>query len=417
MPLVTLTKQEYADDARELAGQLKCRAKGDKTDNRFAMNDLVRLDLYTETGLMRQIDSLKGRNHEPVCFDPQACEVTGELGSRIEIQGDSRRILSDDFVDSVKHYFQRRVSLEVSDSGGVIESPSPVLSSHFLRVLLSDLTDLSTLDQVRVATSQNVLGCIEDRKREIILTDDAAENLLGYDFGHGEIIKALQRFGYTVSGEMPSGLRVGIPFHRVDIASESDVIEDVMLYFLQSFKGNFPVQVHNPEKFDYALLQKRMAKKKLVDGLIAFGFKEVKTPVLRKAPNSRDYRLREDLLSSFLVYEQKRQHIVQPHYIFELGQVRTGDRLSDHLGLGVVGNNVDFNNLFSMVYHLVATVTGRTIALKPIESSKYENGKAFAILSDGQLIGEIGVVSTGKMPGGKLKHQFMYAKLDLPAFI
>ncbi|MFA5793343.1 MAG: hypothetical protein WC897_05805 [Candidatus Gracilibacteria bacterium] len=418
MPLVTLTKRGYADEARELAGQLKCCPKGDEWDNRFAMNDLGRLDLYTEPGLMRQIDSLRGRNREPVCFDSRACRVSGDSNGKIEIQGDSRKILSGNFIDSIQHYFQRRVSLEVSDGSGVIESSSPVLSSHFLRVLLSDLTYLSALDQVQVTTSQNVLGCIEDRKREIILTDDAVKNLLGYNFSHEQIIETLQRFGYTVSGEVAGGLRVEIPFHRVDIASESDVIEDVMLCFLQSFKGNFPVQVHNPEGFDCALLQKQMNRAKLVDGLVAFGFKEVKTPVLRKAPSNRDYKLREDILPSFLAYEQKRQHIAQPHYVFELGPVRTGNKLSNHLGLGVVGNNVDFNNLFSIVHHLVASVTGRIVTLKSIESGKYEKGRAFVILlSDGRLIGEIGVVSTGKMPGVRLRHQCMYAELDLPAFI
>lgn len=413
MPLIKLSQQEYADDARKLGDKLKCHPKGGEGDNYFAMSDLGRLDLYTEPGLMRQIDSLKGRGSQQFDLDPQSCEISEGLNNGVAIQGDVRRILSGNFIDSVNHYYQRRVVVKASETDGSIESASPALSSNFLRVLLRDAADLPELGNIRIATSRNVLDCIENRKKVVVLNYESIKNSLGYPFTQEEITQALQHFGYTINGEIPGGLRVEIPFHRVDIVSESDVIEDVMLYYLGLFKGDFPFQVRNSDGFDYALRREQAISSKLVNGLVSFGFKEVKTPVLGKTPNSRNYKLRDDLLVTFLAYEQKHQHILMPHHVFELGQVRDDDKLSNHLGLGVVGNNVDFNHLFSIIHSLMVDTFGMYITLKPSSSSKYETGKAFGIVCGNKLIGEIGIVAASKIPGGKLRHQCMYAELYL----
>ena len=125
----------------------------------------------------------------------------------------------------------------------------------------------------------------------------------------------------------------------------------------------------------------------LRDDLISFGFREIKTPLLRK--EGKNYTVRSSIVPSLLEYEKGIQYLSNPHQIFEIGSVREGERLVDRLILSRIDSETDFNTFFSIIYHILNPLSAIPLTLKPFDSNRFSPGKGFILMRNTVSIGEL----------------------------
>lgn len=198
-----------------------------------------------------------------------------------------------------------------------------------------------------------------------------------------EILDSLRYFGYTLTKSDLDGWEFNIPFHRVDIFEEQDLIEDILLFQMDKFTT---VKSIHSSQIECSNERMRRRMDALRDDLVSFGFREIKTPLLRK--EGKSYLVRSSILPSILEYEKGIQHLPRPHQIFEIGSVIEADRLLNRLIFSRIEVETDFNTFFSIICHILKPISSIPVTLKPFESSKYASGKGFILEWNTLSIGE-----------------------------
>ncbi len=74
-------------------------------------------------------------------------------------------------------------------------------------------------------------GVSSKRKRDLIVSPQRIQHLLGAAIGAGNVRKILRQLGFGVKAAAGGNLRIDIPLHRQDVRQEADVVEEVARIF------------------------------------------------------------------------------------------------------------------------------------------------------------------------------------------
>jgi len=213
--------------------QLKCDIKDPDHVN---LLDVARIDLYSETGLRRQVEMLLGRptqNPDPhtLLIDASSSRESGECHLQLPevLPGDT--LYNQEFLHNLHHYFRGMMEMIVDGRNIRISSNQPGLSSSLLRVVGADLHDKHALATTAVHSSAMVADAFRARIQTVTLRQDTIKKQLGLDLSSEEIEAALSSYGYRIEGYGQDRIEVIVPLHRQDVTSQSDIIDDVFLIF------------------------------------------------------------------------------------------------------------------------------------------------------------------------------------------
>jgi len=430
MPLVSIPDTELRASTADYKDQLKCRnANGDKIE----LLDAGRLDLFSITGIRRQIDLLRGDTREVpdyasiamTKFDDAPHKPTAAVTTSEE-QGFSE-LFTDEFITNVSHYFGRTIHLCLKGNCLTIDSDEPFLTSAFLRVMIADFFDAQLMSQVRIEASSDVIHNLRACPKTCFLKRCAIQSHLGIELNNDEIIEALAAYGYTNVRAGETDITANAPVFRIDVTSSSDVLEDICNFNIHKMKPGKTVTVPQyrsdaaPYKTQDVEFGRRIALQ---------GYKEVRLPSLLTCAETLDpgsigmlvddqkgnprLTYRQSLFHSLIDYERGRQHIRLPHRIFEIGLVSAMEGFRTHLALIAVDQKLDINELYFVLYHAMDVTYDQRISLAHGSDNRFEDGGFEIISCDGQVMGILGVVSKDVAKTYRQRFKTGFAELSLP---
>lgn len=419
MPIIKTENSELLNNAVCFAQQLKCEVK----DGKIKVNDLARIDLFTEMGIRRQILLLSGHykgcdyvkkveTHLSKSVSPKSCfEIN--FGDNLTLS----KFATQEYLDSVNHYFGRKIQLLVSGGSLFCESKSLLLASFFYRAILTDISDYFVdFNKVKFFASEEILKEVLSIRKPLFLSCDKIINDFGNSIPEEDIATSLRKFGYKIiSFTKGEGYLILPPFFRSDIYSESDILEDIMICNLEKFEGNKNIKIrrrnncnsnHNSHK------ETIIAKE-----LLNFGFKELCLPSHKGLPLAtsieKDYLFRSSIIPSLLDYEVGNQYKKYPHKLFEVGIVIDGSKQNEKLGILISETKVDFNELYSIIHYIFLVFFEKKIYLEESDSKYYEKGASFDIIENNNKIGTIGILSLKFAKEIKLRKPCVCSEINL----
>jgi len=424
MPLVTISDAGLREKIAPFQAQLKCR---EKADGKFEFLDVGRIDLYTINGIRRQVGLLtqqrdigESPNHLAVHTDSESVS-TIILPDNIDVH----TIFSEECISNIHHYFNGAVRICIEGNNIRIEAEEPALSASILRIAIADLLDANALSATSVHMSAAVSQMMNQRRHCVSVPKTVLLQQLGLKLKDDEISEALRAFGYTGVKITEEEISVGTPYFRVDITSQSDVIEDLFLYYLDRIHAAdtlkmVPSSHGSSREFDRVF--------ELNERLSLMGYKEVRLPSLLRRSNIKDPHsigpaaidqkgkpnlvLRKSLFHSLLSYECGRQHIKLPHKIFEVGSVNGAEGDRTHLGVISADQRIDINDIFSVLHHTLSTSFGQNISLTHGTDDRLDEG-GLKVISADQIIGILGVVSNEFAKKYKQRTRTAFAEVSL----
>ena len=123
-------------------------------------------------------------------------------------------------------------------------------------------------------TALTLIGNLEDRPKTVILTLKKINSLIGIDIPEENIKKYLESLGFHLRGVNVNSWEVEIPYWRLDIDIEEDLIEEVARMFGYEKIPAKKLQGKLPERIDQSLFEKIYKTKKF---LAEAGLTEVQT--------------------------------------------------------------------------------------------------------------------------------------------
>ena len=145
MPIIKSKNNELLREVVYFSQQLKSIVK----NGEIIMNDLTRVDLFTEIGIKRQILLLSGAYK--VCDFLDKVRVSSETVALKNICFEIRFsdeffvsiIITQEYLNAVNHYFGKGMRLSILNNSLFCESEAPILASYFYRAILNDIYDHS----------------------------------------------------------------------------------------------------------------------------------------------------------------------------------------------------------------------------------------------------------------------------------
>jgi len=423
MPTITIKNKSTLKYLTSYDQVLKCSIVGKEVK----MIDLERIDLYTENGIRRQLLCLLGRYKNNFSINKliKSSEIlrftTNCFELRFEDYSTISKFITQEYLNAVNHYFGKKIKLYISGNSLFCESKSPVLASRFYIVLFADLCDNPVFfNKTKFLATKKVIHETLSKKEYLFLSRKDIMINFGSSFNYKNTPAILKKMAYKVMLSVKrDGYLVQPPFFRTDIFSVSDILEDIMLLNLNNFKGNKEMKIMRRGVVDHDPVSN--IEKLIVNNLLSFGFKELslfshKGLPLRTSIEA-DTVLRSSIIPSLLNFEISNQHIKYPHRLFEIDTVLDNFLQKKRLGIIVSENNVDFNELYSIVYRLILDLFNKNIYLD-IEHSKYfEEGCSFKIMNDKNRLGTIGFLSLGFAKEHGLKTNCLCLEIDLDLVI
>ncbi len=435
MILYTLEESELLDAACRFEQELKISIN---EDNRIAVQDLGRIDLFSKLGLKRQVLCLIGG---PI-YDYASILGSRDFAESLPLNGYEyfrlatkntfpEDFIADSYVAFIKHYFSGFIKIDLDRSAVTFSCRFAELLSFFLRAILCDLQDIHYLDSCKVEASVKVLRFLSGSLPEFNLSPVVISNYLG-EVSVQEAVDALVRFGYSVATqEGVSGLVAQAPFYRSDVKSINDLLEDILLIKLGKLGW---LQTHRQlrQRSVWQALRQSDRNDLIADVLCSFRFKEFQFPmteahssnssvngiVVRNCKGDKSRRIRNSALVSFLNHERVSRHRIYPHRSFEFGYVEENGEMLERLSIFVADQNPDFNYLFSVVHSLFLKIFEVDIRLEELEGTEtyFERLCSFSIVNDGRILGCIGVVSDDLLGRLRVKKKAHFAEIDLSTF-
>ncbi len=279
-------------------------------------------------------------------------------------------------------------------------------------------------------------------ERQVFLTFDKINSLIGQEIPRDSIKSILSSLEIKVNNVTESGLGLTIPFYRVDVEREVDVIEEILRVYGYNnidYKEKLTASIAKTTKFENHRIQNLIG-----NVLAAQGFYEIMTNSLVAAdtqnilnneketvemlnPLSADLSaLRTSMLFSGLQtvsYNNNRQK--NDLKLFEFGKtyhkVVAKNSERQHLSIFVTGNRVKSNWLssseksnFFYLKGIVESIMKRLglheFNVEPNNNIAYSEG--LACKYNGKHIGTFGVVSKPMLSQFDIKQDVFYADLD-----
>ena len=259
------------------------------------------------------------------------------------------------------------------------------------------------------------------------LTVQGVERVLGIHLSEQDIIKNLEKMGYSSTIQEPGVLFVQIPSWRADILHEVDLIEDVAIGF-----GFDLLQSDLPRALTFG---KPLKNQSLYEALraicIGLGFNEATSftisneevefhnmgfesgeLVTLENPIGEEYScLRVSLLPSLLALLKENKHHSLPQQMFELGFVVDG-KGKNHRNLGMI--KIDAKANYSLCKSLVEAVlrdSGIGFSLAEANHPAFIPGRCATVIKDKTIIGIFGELHPRTITAFKLEHPIIAIEL------
>lgn len=422
MPIINVKNSQLMKEIGLLSQQLKCEMKNGKVE----MKDLTRIDLFTEIGIRRQVLIFLGKYEVQDDFLEKIRQYSKLISARencFEIHFGRSISVSDyfppEYINMANHYFGGKIKLSVLNNSLLCKSDSPVLSSFYYRAILSDIFDhFFIIKEIQFMVSENVLKYALLERDTIFLSLEKITNTFGKCLCIEDVVSGLKGFGYKIVSSKKTGILLAPPFFRNDISSESDVLEDVMLFNIKKIKNSSNFIIRNKDFMNHP--KNNFIERTIAKELLGFEFKELSLPVHKELSLEISIKegglLRSSIIPSLLRYEISNQHKKYPHKLFEIGVVLEDSGQSEKLSMLISRTNVDFNELYSILYYLYSDF-GKKITLRETNSKYYKRGSSFDIFIGREKAGIIGVLSNKFGRLKKIKESCIISEVDLESFI
>jgi len=319
------------------------------------------------------------------------------------------------------------------DSKGMVLSMPPIINSAHTRIeeetrdVFIDVTatDEKTAGEVlnilvttfadRGAEIYKVLNVYSDRTVEtpnlepwkMSLERDYVNRLLGLSLRSGEIVKYLERMGFSATGRKT--LEVLIPSYRTDVMHPMDLVEEVAVaYGYDKFKPEIPKISTVGEEDPLEVFCRQLR-----NSLIGFSLVEIITFVLSNKeklfhrmclreepvaetenPKTEEYCvLRNWLMPSLVEILQYNQHHPYPQNLYEVGDIiqldptdETGAKTIKSLAVVLCHSRASFSEIKALTESILRSLGVGNCAVSECNHSSFMEGRCFEMRYGGKLL-------------------------------
>jgi len=244
------------------------------------------------------------------------------------------------------------------------------------------------------------------KPKEMSVSIDYANKILGTNLNSKEIDKYLAKMGYNTKNHSEKVVTVMIPAYRADILHEIDIIEDIAKgYGYENFESDFPTSL----TFGKTLKEHNLHEA-LRTIMIGLGFNEVTTFTISNEadeykkiglsekkhaeienPIGEDFScLRTGLIPSLLKILNENRHHPLPQQIFELGIV-VDDQFKNkyNLAFAKIDAKANFTECKSYAESIIRDI-GQDFKIKDCTHPGFIEGRCATIVKDNKEIGLFG---------------------------
>jgi len=285
----------------------------------------------------------------------------------------------------------------------------------------------------------------EPRKnREIILRHRRIAELLGVEVEEAFVEALFGRLDFPVEPKGNGVWRLKVPFHRVDIEREADIIEEIARFYGYD---RIPAVMAPLKVIETPPNKERDKVRKLREVLFHQGFDEIlsfsftaaeseqafrtgRTPVaLRNPVSSKASLLRTTLLGGLLeATAWNRNRGLEGVHVFEAGNIyyRQGDEVVEKLSLafstsGRIGGlhwqgkveDADFFHLKGSCEMMMVQLRCEPFFFEPADHPFFEPANSLALTFKSETIGHLGMVRKSLLEAASLKDTVYAAEIDL----
>ena len=280
--------------------------------------------------------------------------------------------------------------------------------------------------------------------KTVMLRDHRVSALLGVEIDNGFIEKTLESLGFQMERKQPGIWQVKIPFFRIDIEREADLVEEVARFFGYE---KIPVQLPPLRSLEPILDPKKEKINTLRQLLFHYGFDEVvnfsfmdpekekkfdsglKPISIRNPISTKASVLRTTLLGGMLenvVWNTNRG--AEGVHIFEIGNVFSLDKdvhkeqqmlsmvMTGHMGerhWKEKGKQASFFHLKGTCEALMDRLRYGTFSFREGSQPHFQEGRSLDLYFKGEKIGWLGAMKRDVLDAFLLKEEVWAAEINL----
>lgn len=242
--------------------------------------------------------------------------------------------------------------------------------------------------------------------KTITINKKSIEKRIGMSWNDSELKELLLRARFDISKITKEEIIVKIPFYRLDIMHEFDVIEDLAVMY--GFE-NIPSQKLNLST-NGGLLESSVYMNNIRDLAIGMGYQEVMNYYrcdkealfnldfieIENPMSSTMNVLRNELMPVLIKWMAKNTHNSYPQKIFELGKtfIKDKDEVIEDNYLSLISSHLDADfTEIKQATHWILNSLGLKYELKSKDYPQFISGRSAAIIVNDKEIGKFGEIS------------------------
>ncbi len=350
-------------------------------------------------------------------------------------------------------------------SNGKVISLPPVINSDITRLteetrnILIDVTGtdfdavnsvLNVIIHALTFYGGEVLGAIVKYPDKEVTTPNLTSKRMRIDMGFASswlgidaannvelVRKALEKMGYRIMEINKNFIIVDVPYYRMDILHQVDVVEDIAMGIGYENLGFLDVEPRPIIKKGFGL---RDVANIVRDVLIGLGYTELNTltlipqqiaevisygvtPMVVNAPSNEINALRTSLAQSIIAILKSSQHIPQPVKVFEIGDVVTEcrscyNKWKNELRVcwAIMDSETRFEDLHASLHAIIREFgLEKKLVLRPCNIEFFVRGRCAEISIDDVVIGFMGEISPEKLEKLEIFYPITLAEISINA--
>ena len=282
------------------------------------------------------------------------------------------------------------------------------------------------------------------KNRIVLLRNHRVKELIGVSVADEFITNILNNLGFCLENQQQGIWQVKVPFFRVDIEREADLIEEIARFYGYD---KIPSLVPPYDVLEYTRDVKKTLVSKIRQTLFHHGFDEAinfsfadpekdvlfkvgREPVqIRNPISTKASILRTTLIGGLLEnIAWNINHGAEGVHFFEIGKVYSWEEEGAHedtmLGMAIIGDNellhwqtkpekTDFFHLKGACEDLLAHLGYSTYSFKESKNHCFEQGNSICIYYKGRRIGSLGRIHQAILEAYSLKKPVWAAEINL----
>lgn len=264
--------------------------------------------------------------------------------------------------------------------------------------------------------------------RQITVSKDQIDQILGIELSLGEISSILERMGYGVS--FRESFLIRVPGNRSDVMGPVDIIEDIA-------KGRGYDSIPSKKPLAQVIgseLPVRRFQNGMRDLLLGLGYQETMSYVVTSSslyegseyngkisienPKSLDFSVvRDRLYLNMLDFLRLNKSRSLPQRTFEIGDViQEGDQKT-HLCIAAIHNRANYSEIRSTVEYILKRLGNVKMEVTDSFNPHFIPGRSGIIMHNGRSIGYLGEVNPGTLVKFELQNPVVVAEINLEMFL